>query len=402
MNKLGKILLTAMFLAFIFGFAILHIVIPDKEVSSSENRTLAKRPDLSVDQIEDGLFMSEFETYYTDHFPSRDRWLSAYVSIQMLTNQSSINDLHILEDDWIMPVISTAGQKKSDMDEAISKIDEFSSFLEKQDIEFYYFALPHKRTTLAFLYPTYFNVNDEKDLNYFFTELEDRDIVAINMVEHFKNQFTEEELKSLYFKTDHHWNMRGAFEGYKIIIKSLEQHSDHFISDGDDLLKESYSLECISANKTFKGSLNRQLYMKVNTSDDDQNMCIMNREPLFSNYEVIADGEKVSAFDLFASHLESQKPDEYTYGNIFTYDKAEIEIINPARKDGANLLVIKNSYTNPLTFHLAQNFYKTVIFDPRHYDEMTLNEYIEQNDFDIVIQMYNNTILSGTNFNWNK
>lgn len=48
----------------------------DKTVSESENRTLAQMPKITWQAITDGSFMQDFESYYTDAFPLRERFLS--------------------------------------------------------------------------------------------------------------------------------------------------------------------------------------------------------------------------------------------------------------------------------------------------------------------------------------
>lgn len=48
----------------------------DKTVSESENRTLAQMPKITWQTLKDGSFMQDFESYYTDTFPHRERFLT--------------------------------------------------------------------------------------------------------------------------------------------------------------------------------------------------------------------------------------------------------------------------------------------------------------------------------------
>ncbi len=58
--------------AAVFVMGVFFFALPKKEISVSEQRTLAAFPTLSVESFLNGRFTSELNTYVSDHFPFRD------------------------------------------------------------------------------------------------------------------------------------------------------------------------------------------------------------------------------------------------------------------------------------------------------------------------------------------
>ena len=67
---------------------------PDSEYSKSERRNLKQKPELSVESILDGRFMSSFEEYSLDQFPFREtfRSLKAMTSLKADNNKLYVAD----------------------------------------------------------------------------------------------------------------------------------------------------------------------------------------------------------------------------------------------------------------------------------------------------------------------
>ena len=67
MKRKASIATAAVFLAVLFGFSLLHLALPDREVSRSERRRLAQLPPLS------SAFSDKLEEYMLDQFPLREQ-----------------------------------------------------------------------------------------------------------------------------------------------------------------------------------------------------------------------------------------------------------------------------------------------------------------------------------------
>lgn len=400
MNRFGKILLSSLFIIYIFIIGIYKVLTPDYETSEVENRSLAQKPKFTLESFVDGSYTKDFETYFTDQFPGRNVWLESYIDYQRITNKTYIYDYFVTDTNWIMPKPKYEDEQKS-IDASTEKVNEFGKYLKNKGIEFYYFLLPHKATALEFLYPNYIERSSSKEnANYFMSQLDPDSVVSIDMDKTF-GEFTESELMDMYFQTDHHWNINGAFEGYKIFASTLMNNSDHFEGDDQYLNKDYYALECAEESIPFKGSYNKQIYMSVD-SEDNEDMCTLIQKDIFPNYEVFVNGKKVDPFEVYASGLKDEKRDYLQYVHIFSKDIGEIEIINNQNKRAGNILIIKDSYTNPMIYHIAQNFNKTTIYDLRHNEGRTVKEFIDNNDFNVVAILYNSTNLKGSNYDFFK
>jgi len=76
MKKLHTILLILV-LVCVLGVGVWSVVDIDPTTSVSENRELAKRPQLTLEGILDGTFIRDLEKYYSDTFPGREVLLQA-------------------------------------------------------------------------------------------------------------------------------------------------------------------------------------------------------------------------------------------------------------------------------------------------------------------------------------
>lgn len=87
-SAFGKYVPAFVFIVFIFGMAIWFILSPKNDYSSSEKRYLQKFPEASFENIENGNFGNEFESYFADHFPVRNLWVgfNAYYALSIGNN----------------------------------------------------------------------------------------------------------------------------------------------------------------------------------------------------------------------------------------------------------------------------------------------------------------------------
>ena len=74
MSKRYARFLTAVFCLFLGGLMVWQMLLPDRERSDVENRTLQQRPALTLSSVLDGSYMEDVEAYVQDQFPLRDQW----------------------------------------------------------------------------------------------------------------------------------------------------------------------------------------------------------------------------------------------------------------------------------------------------------------------------------------
>lgn len=404
MKKLSNYLTILLFLGFIFGIGA-YIQFSEKEdISFYENRTLAKSPEVSVDKLVDGTFTKEYETYITDHFAAKDSWIKGYIQYQRLTGQTFIEDYYISKsDDWIYPKPATAIDYDS-LDRTVANMEGLADYTKQHNMELFLFSLPNRFLILNPDYPSFVTQGYEyEQKEYYMDGLSTVENLHVkDVAEDFKANFTEDELKSLYYQTDHHWNVEGAFEAYKVIYKTLQEESQNF--DEPPLEEETFSKQCYN-NNDFLGSYNRQLYQLVETKDAICSMMPSNVD--YDSWEVykgaISDETKTIWSNIYGSGLGKENEYHVTdYAGIFTADYKELTIINPAKEaEGTKALFIKDSYSNPMSFWLPEHFYQTTFYDLRYNSDRTLYEYLDNNDFDMIVFLYNDTTVHPVMYDFN-
>jgi hypothetical protein len=104
MTKKYSRFLTAFFCVFIGGLLVWHLVLPDRDKSETENRTLAQFPEFSWEALKDGSYTEAIETYFADQFPLRDSWTGLKARAEQLLGKKEFNDIYLAGDTLISKV----------------------------------------------------------------------------------------------------------------------------------------------------------------------------------------------------------------------------------------------------------------------------------------------------------
>lgn len=395
-QQLSNIILTGSFLMFIFLISFYIFLTEDIEKSEVENRSLAQRPDLKISSVLSGEFMENFENFITDQFPNRNAYLRTYFNFQRMIDRTYVYNFLITDDDWIIPRPNYDFPKMK-LDQATENLNQFGEYLSAKGIEFYYISVPHRSAVIEFLLPSHIpNGNELKNNEYFFSKIDSQYVKSLNLLDYFLDNFSEEELKDFYFKTDHHWNVFGALEGYKNIEDFLQKDSSVFPKNTS---KVNFEIECLPNNYKFDGSLNKQIYYMIQT---EENMCYLNEvEDAPLNISVYQSGKETTFSYIYARAKRLPDTDPINYSFLTTFNYKELTIFNEdLKEDQKKILIIKDSYANFYPLLFAQRFYQTTFYDQRYNSDRTLVEYIDENDFDIVMIIYNSNHITGPNYNF--
>ena len=88
---------TFLFLGFIYIFGILHILLPDNEISNTERRKLSIFPEFTLTSE----YSEKIDKYLLDHFPLRDTFRSVKANFNYkVLNQLDNNNIY-LKDNYI-------------------------------------------------------------------------------------------------------------------------------------------------------------------------------------------------------------------------------------------------------------------------------------------------------------
>jgi len=75
-------------------FGVLHILLPDREISETERRALARFPSGGFSAVMEGVFMENMEKYLPDQFPARERFRSVKSLFERLCGRLDVNDIY--------------------------------------------------------------------------------------------------------------------------------------------------------------------------------------------------------------------------------------------------------------------------------------------------------------------
>ncbi len=198
--------------------------------------------------------------------------------------------------------------------------------------------------------------------------IEDKTKDNLNFVNVY-NSLLENKSDYIFFQTDHHWTARGAYYGYK---RFLEMEGTKPISIDD------FNIETVS--DSFYGTY----YSKAR-----QNRKIGDRIEIFrpkNNSNIVVDykdeGRKTDS--LYELNRLKEK-DKYT---VFLDGNHALLTITTDVDNDKELLVIKDSFAHAMLPFLT-NHYKTIhVIDPRYYN-LSINEYITENNIDTILVLYN-------------
>ena len=71
---------------------------PVKGFSPFENRKVMQRPAFNLKSVADGSFMQDFETYVSDQFVGRNRWIGLKTMTDIMLGQKEINGIYLATD----------------------------------------------------------------------------------------------------------------------------------------------------------------------------------------------------------------------------------------------------------------------------------------------------------------
>lgn len=192
----------------------------------------------------------------------------------------------------------------------------------------------------------------------------------------------------LFFNTDHHWTIEGAFFSLGPIIEKLNQ--DYAFRIDSQMTKiENYK------KKTYQdfyiGSMGRRVGKQYG-GVDDFTLITPDFETNYTLYERDYRGEKIyeGTFEeavLTKDYLNKEAPLDTNRYAVYHGDNAELEFINH-NVDRGKILMIKDSFGLPIYSFLSLGVHETRALDVRLY-KGSVFEYAKKYRPEVVIILYN-------------
>lgn len=347
------------------------IILPDTGFSEKENRVLASRPALKLDQIISGGYEKQFETYENDQFPLRDMWITLKATTDRLMGKVEENGVYLGKNGYLMEAFNAPSQTQYD-----ATVNAMTSFAqEHSDLKQYALIAPNSVNILKSNLPAFAPADDQ---NPWIDKLKDSLTSAGVTFIDIRDTFTDHKAEDLYYHTDHHWTTLGAYYAYLQAATAM----------GIDTSSDSYDKAPVS--QTFKGTLSAKSGFRSGETDEID-VFLPNGDNALSSVVNYVDEQKKSASFYDTSKLNTRDK----YALFFGGNHAQIKISTPTESNNT-LLVLKDSYANSFIPFLAQHYRKIIMIDPRYYYG-DLEQLLQVENVQEVLYLYNaNTFFADT------
>ena len=358
---------------------VLTLALPKQTVSYYENRALADTPVLSLQGLVHGQYFADWETWLSDHIAGRNTILRTHTRILRALPKVEANN--IIETESGALVIMAAPEdydpekqaqimnKKADaLKQLIGQVEDYGGV-------FAYVGVPAQRYVYYDAYPEYLKIGHSMvDYNEkrVFSALAETNAAAVDVCQLLREANNPEQY---YSAMDNHYNYKGVLLTYHALMQALNTKLDTPLKEYQDT-----ELTFHTEKQDFFGTYNSRI---CNLQALKEHLVWAEpTEPVpFTRTD---NGEAVPA-DTF------RQPDSAVsaYAGYMSGDIGET-IIRTGRDDLPRVLVFGDSFTNPLEGLLYASCGEMRSLDLRNYDKMTLCDYIDQYQPDLVIAVRDN------------
>ena len=348
--------LTALFCLFLGGLMVWQFLLPDRERSDVENRTLQQVPEFSWEALRDGTYTSEVEEYVADQFPLRDEWTGLKARMEQLIGKRLFNNVYLCDGETL---ISKVDAPAGGLEE--TNLHYVTQLAGNTDIPVYLGLIPSAAEVWRDKLP---EGAESWDQNAYLAQAADTGLPVIG----FSAALTAHADEPIFYRTDHHWTSLGAFYGANALLERLGRAP----FKAEDFTPET-------ASTGFNGTLYSQSGIHWLTPDtmefwvEEDGLTVTSWRTGSPESGVLYDRSYLTQKDKYSSFLGGNQP--------------LCVIRNEDARDGGKLLLIRDSYADSLAPFLAQSFEEVHLLDLRYY-RMPPAQYAAENSIDAICVVY--------------
>ena len=369
MKQISERLLVVGFIGTTFLIAIFFFILPHQRFSELENRYLQAAPQFTWDNLISKKFAEEAESFITDHFPFRDKWLWVKSTSEKVRLQQENNGIYNGKDGYLFEKFLEPDYTK--VQQYTESVNQFASNHPEVNMTFMLAPTsiglyPERLPWLAPSYP-------QREVNRFIGHQMEDEITFIDGFD----VLTPHASESIYYRTDHHWTTYGAYLAY---VAYAEQKGWQPLSQQDFLIE--------TVSDSFLGSYHTRSQFTGLTPDTIEVYIPRNPAPT-EMYIADSDQTLTSMYD--ESFLD--KKDQYSYflGGVHALMKLTTAL-DPEQIEQDKLLVIKDSYAHSLLPFLTNQVSEIHVIDLRYYNG-SISDYLNENGINDVLFLFNTATL---------
>ena len=378
------------FLGFLALALVVTLVRPKSGWSYYENRNLARPAELSVETVLDGTFPASVEPVLQDYAAGRNT----------LMKLSAWADLHLFHRPVVNEVVPSEGMllgfnAYETPDPAVisnqaqtmaGQLAQLRDVVEGYGGHFYYVAVPGQYTYFSDAYPNFLNNREAYtalEIPAFTQAMEEQEVNLLDMGPVLDQLGKPKEYYSL---ADYHYQFEGAYVTYRTILEEINRDLglDLTILDGDSLTVETLP-------NPYLGSRGRKIFGLENCGEYLTIGLPKNPIPFTR-----ADNGAETAAAVYA--MPATDTENVLYSLYMGGDVGET-VIETNRPGLPSILIYGDSFTNPVECLAYYSFDEMRSIDLRHYKDMTLADYIQTYQPDIVVGIRDYEALLSTDFN---
>lgn len=340
------------FLGYILFFSVLHIILKDNEISTSERRKLNQFPEFEFNS----KYIEKLDKYLLDQFPYRDDFRSIKANFNYKILNKLENNSIYLKDNYIFKSEFPTNEKSiNNFITNISKIKE--NFKSTNNV--YLMIIPDKNY--------YLNSNDFLHLDYdlIFQKTNSLDIKTIDI----KDTLTLAD----FYKTDTHWKQENLD---KVVIKICEAMNLEY--------------EETKYQKNVYNNFYGVYYSESALKRDPETITYLTNDTL-NNVDIYY----LENEDLKAIYNKDNLGSNDSYEVYLDGASAYIEITNENATTDRELIIFRDSFGSSLTPLLVNYYKKITVVDNRYMNMENILKYVEFNNQDILI-MYSTLLVNNS------
>lgn len=358
-NKMYSLVYTLFIGAAFAGLTLFAWLKPADDFSATERRELDQFPELSMETIANGKFMTEFEEYTLDQFPLRDEFRSIKAFTHFYLFGQSDNNKVYMADGYVSKLDYPLSQNA--MDKAVKKFTSiYNTYIKGSEAKVYTAWIPDKNYFLAeengylaYDYDAmYTYLNENLD---FATYIEIRDLLFLDS----------------FYRTDTHWKQ-----------ESIQHVAQHLAGSMGVTLEAEY--EEVTLDTPFYGVYYGQLALPI---EPDR---ITYLDHVMFDACTIIEHEKGKEIPMYDMKLAAGRD---AYEMYLSGSLPVITIENPNASTEKELVIFRDSFGSSITPLLVEGYSKITLLDARYLNEMMIGKFVEFTNQDVLF-LYSTGVLN--------
>lgn len=329
-----------------------------------------------------------------DRYVQQVKWKDTFIEINggftRLIGKQECNQVVRLNN-GMMARIGSNLTPDQNLPNTIKQITGLSERLKQMGIPFLYVNCPNKMDPDGTLLPRGITFYSNPDSDLLLAALKENQTSTLDLRPIVMT--TGEDMKRHFFATDHHWNAFGAFKATQALVRKI---AVPLAFEAERLPQlELANWEVITRKNWFLGSEGKRTGTIFSGLDDIDvltpkfDTCISLATP--STNEFYNKFYKGAFKDsVIQQHYINQRIDKYKDSAYyaFGFDRALKHYRNEFAPIKKHILMIQDSFGNPVDGYLSTIFSKVDVVDLRHYTESTLLTLLERLHPEAVVMLF--------------